>query len=278
MKTCKDCNQEKPHADYYKLTNSPDGLDRRCKECAKAYRKNRSKKLEGSFGPTKVCNKCGTEKSRDEFYANSGHPDGKTSICKVCHKAYQKRIKESEKTVPEEKACAVCKVVKPKNDFYHYSYSKNGLTTKCKQCHAEFYKENTEVYSARKKAYRQNPENLLRIYETEKARREANPEKYREYAQKRLNLKADAEFDPLVTVDSLRERQGDKCHYCGEDLDFSPKKRGDAYNPLGATVDHVIPLSKGGGWTFENCVLVCAHDNVSKGNRDVEEWLESKGY
>lgn len=34
-----------------------------------------------------------------------------------------------------------------------------------------------------------------------------------------------------------------------------------------ATVDHVIPLSKGGSIAIENCVLACSSCNVNKGNK-----------
>lgn len=35
---------------------------------------------------TKVCTKCGKEKSLDEFYADKRNTDGKTSWCKTCSK------------------------------------------------------------------------------------------------------------------------------------------------------------------------------------------------
>jgi 5-methylcytosine-specific restriction endonuclease McrA len=38
------------------------------------------------------------------------------------------------------------------------------------------------------------------------------------------------------------------------------------------TLDHVIPLSKGGTHSKENVVPACAHCNSSKGNKTLEEW------
>ncbi len=37
------------------------------------------------------------------------------------------------------------------------------------------------------------------------------------------------------------------------------------------TVDHIIPRSKGGRTTWENCVLACVACNTRKGNRTLEE-------
>ena len=44
------------------------------------------------------------------------------------------------------------------------------------------------------------------------------------------------------------------CMYCGK-------------KPKTLTVDHVIPISKGGKSTFENCVAACKTCNTKKGNK-----------
>ena len=50
-------------------------------------------------------------------------------------------------------------------------------------------------------------------------------------------------------------RDGYRCMYCGS------KDNGKL------TVDHVIPQSKGGRSTFENCVAACRPCNLKKGHR-----------
>jgi 5-methylcytosine-specific restriction endonuclease McrA len=39
-----------------------------------------------------------------------------------------------------------------------------------------------------------------------------------------------------------------------------------------ATIDHVIPLSKGGGNTLDNLVIACYSCNIRKANRMVEDF------
>jgi len=39
----------------------------------------------------------------------------------------------------------------------------------------------------------------------------------------------------------------------------------------GETVDHVLPRSKGGGNSWENCVLMCRDHNARKGDRTLRE-------
>jgi 5-methylcytosine-specific restriction endonuclease McrA len=57
------------------------------------------------------------------------------------------------------------------------------------------------------------------------------------------------------------------CAYCGSKEEL--------------TVDHVVPSSKGGKTTWENCVACCQDCNYKKGNKSVEEakmFLKFKPY
>ena len=53
-------------------------------------------------------------------------------------------------------------------------------------------------------------------------------------------------------------RDGFKCVYCGKES----KK---------LTIDHIIPKSKGGKSTFENCVACCKQCNLKKGHKSCRE-------
>jgi 5-methylcytosine-specific restriction endonuclease McrA len=57
---------------------------------------------------------------------------------------------------------------------------------------------------------------------------------------------------------TLINRDNHTCQFCG-----------DTEGPL--TIDHVLPRSRGGGTTWENCVAACLHCNHRKGNRTPEE-------
>lgn len=47
---------------------------------------------------TKLCNKCSTIKSLDEFYKDKNRADGRTSLCKECIKAYQKAYQSENRS------------------------------------------------------------------------------------------------------------------------------------------------------------------------------------
>lgn len=53
-----------------------------------------------------------------------------------------------------------------------------------------------------------------------------------------------------------------RCHWCGKELEYSEE-----------TLDHVIPLSRGGADRFENVVLSCKPCNSDRGN-DMPELKE----
>ncbi len=62
-------------------------------------------------------------------------------------------------------------------------------------------------------------------------------------------------------------RDGFKCQYCGSNNEL--------------TIDHIIPVSRGGKSTFENCVAACKPCNNKKNNRTPSEanmYLSKKTY
>jgi 5-methylcytosine-specific restriction endonuclease McrA len=63
----------------------------------------------------------------------------------------------------------------------------------------------------------------------------------------------------------LWEAQGGKCAICGEDMPW--QKRYHVSDSLKPTIDHVIPLSKGGAVGFGNIVATHLRCNNSKGAR-----------
>jgi 5-methylcytosine-specific restriction endonuclease McrA len=58
---------------------------------------------------------------------------------------------------------------------------------------------------------------------------------------------------------NLLARDGFKCAYCDKDLDINSM-----------TVDHIIPRSKGGQTTWENCISSCASCNHKKADAHPE--------
>jgi 5-methylcytosine-specific restriction endonuclease McrA len=112
-------------------------------------------------------------------------------------------------------------------------------------------------------------------YERDKEKRIAQACEHVKIRRARL---AGVDTDPGVTVPALRKIHGDNCCYCGVVMTFKRGKRGDGIAPNRATLEHVLPISKGGSHTFANTALACHRCNVTKNARTVEEWKKAQGY
>lgn len=73
-----------------------------------------------------------------------------------------------------------------------------------------------------------------------------------------------------ITLDKLISRDGNTCHLCGGECDKSDKRFGHV-GPLYPTIDHVVPLSKGGTHTWGNVRLAHFSCNSAKSARTGEE-------
>lgn len=72
------------------------------------------------------------------------------------------------------------------------------------------------------------------------------------------------EFDEEITRRLVFEKAGGVCYICKSETHF---ENGEGYIPLLATVDHVIPWTKGGSHTWNNVELCCLRCNIKKKNR-----------
>ena len=102
--------------------------------------------------------------------------------------------------------------------------------------------------------------NLAEERKKARERRKANPDVTRRAGRKRRALKAGALVAESVSLDHVFERDHGICTLC-----FKRVCRKDA------SVDHVIPLSKGGNHTYQNCVLAHKRCNARKRNRSIPQ-------
>lgn len=65
---------------------------------------------------------------------------------------------------------------------------------------------------------------------------------------------------PKFNARNLWERDGGRCQYTGRPL-----------RPGEGNIDHIVPRSRGGGTSWENCVLAAREVNSRKANRTPEE-------
>jgi len=83
------------------------------------------------------------------------------------------------------------------------------------------------------------------------------------YQSKRRKLRLKSLAPATITVAHLFRRGERDCALCGEPVDRTHKYP----HPMAATVDHRVPITKGGEHHLDNVQLAHARCNTSKGNR-----------
>jgi 5-methylcytosine-specific restriction endonuclease McrA len=113
---------------------------------------------------TKVCSKCGIEKSLSEFHKNNRNKLGVDSRCKQCKSEYaRKRQRElnpnykpriKENLPLNKKRCSKCGEIKDLTEYHVNKTKKDGIESACKVCSLKQKKEYAERNKERLKAYK----------------------------------------------------------------------------------------------------------------------------
>lgn len=188
---------------------------------------------------------------------------------------YKKAIDHGDGT----RTCTKCQERLPRTAFHKDKTASDGLRAMCKKCRIDkvkvWYKENIDDRRifARKR----------RLVNGDAARQKDN-ERYERDREKRIALatehshrrkarKLNTVVEKGISVLSLKKKHGTKCHYCQKEMDFT-KGVGRKFNNDMATIEHLIPLSRGGEHTFANTVLACRFCNISRGAKSQEDFEE----
>lgn len=170
-----------------------------------------------------------------------------------------------------DRVCGTCQEPKPLTEYHKDTRGPKGYRGICKPCRGgymhTYYRENREQKLEYEVNRRLNDLERIRgldnaRYQRDKAKR---IELATQHAQVRRARILGREVDQGITVLRLRKLYGDACPYCTQTMTFTPGKRGD-YNPLRASIEHLMPISKGGTHTWDNCILACLGCNLSRGN------------
>ena len=207
---------------------------------------------------SQVCIRCHEAKPIDDFrIRHKGNSVYREGSCKPCERDVQRKTRK-EKSPPK------------RTDSSEEQHERN------KQKAREWKLANRERVRENKRAWRQANKEKVNQQKREKYQRDrekliertnewvrANPEKAR--ANKALHEARRKGAEGRYTaadVKAILIRQNGLCVYCRCDIS-------ECY-----TVDHIVPLSRGGSNWVENIQLVCAPCNSSKNNRTHDEYIK----
>jgi hypothetical protein len=276
-KVCIKCLVEKPLDQFSKAPETKDGYRGACKECQREWRRSHARangipvrgqvSLETSERGSKICTKCGKEKSLEEFH--KGHAaGGRTPTCKACvkqyHKEYRQENKEREKVQSHERYVRNReRVLKRTKDYRQTHQAQRRLLQQQYIARPEVQEQRHRYYATFREQYPQI------VRERNQRWAQANPLKTSQYSRKRHAKKREVTTE---TVDYARilERDGWHCYICDQAIDPTVKK-----GPARLTFDHRIPVTprpgEPQGFHVEDNIkpthLVC---NQRKGNKPFE--------
>ena len=157
------------------------------------------------------------------------------------------------------KTCTKCGEEKSLEGFYFRKDSgrhRNECTECVKKHRGKYRKDNPEVVNAtNRRAYAKKPEQYQRANKARPNTRWLNRAMSSNTRAKSLGI-----YGKLTSsqIRLMFESHGNSCYYCQKILDTSKRE---------ATVDHVVPFTRGGLNTIQNCVPACLSCNTSKGNK-----------
>ena len=149
------------------------------------------------------------------------------------------------------KACSKCKVSRSLDMYGMLKTRGNRLRAECNDCRRRYRQDSRIAIQSSNKEYYAGHKSSHAL--SMKLWRNANPGKIRTYNSNRRALESGTVLSD--TWDVLIKLYGDRCMYpdC-ERMDI--------------TLDHIVPLSKGGAHAVDNFQILCKRHNSIKGNRN----------
>lgn len=169
--------------------------------------------------------------------------------------------------------CSFCKNVKTESEFYQQPASTRGYSYGCRECERRRKRLPPDKLKRRPNGSvpRNKSEYFKTYYLNNRDRRLKNRRLYYLTAKGSLSAKTSEHKRRLLEksqegsisvsdIQTLLNLQDNRCAKCLKEFNGTLKY----------TIDHIIPLSKGGGLRLENVQLLCKSCNCSKGAKTIQ--------
>lgn len=200
---------------------------------------------------TKTCTKCQTEKSVDLFHLCRNKP---IAVCKECKKAYGRQYYIDNKETVKVKRAVYQKAHLAEQYVHNQAWRKRNVE-KVREAGRRQYANNVEHHRAVKNAWREA--NVEKIKAIQRTHRLNNLEKFAEKQHiRRAKMRLNGVYQ--VSAKELVKLYSSPCIACGTTEQV--------------TIDHIIPIARGGRHSIGNLQPLCLTCNSSKNARTMAEW------
>lgn len=227
----------------------------------------------GKDGKVKIrCRKCGAEFERTVGFLRDGNV-----ICVECQKAETRRRNEEQRRAAAQEAETRkierewYRLAHPPKEAYEEQHeaflNRSGVCEICgksytvreyvESCGIKYARDNGVCSSECKK---EKAKRIARILH--KDRRDSHRHRARKFG---------LAYDSSITLKKLVERDGLKCAICGEVCDWNDHSWSKYSGPMYPSIDHIMPMAKGGPHVWENVQVAHIICNSEKGDRYEEE-------
>ncbi len=193
---------------------------------------------------------------------------------------YRIKVRKAINHPDGTRTCSECDIRQPMQNFHKDKGATDGYRSKCKKCRISLVQKwyQRDIKQRRLVAKERYKRDLDKIRKKDSERYQRDKEKRialaTEHSHLRKTRKKRVRSERGISRLSLKKIHGTKCYYCKQEMDFSVAK-GKKWNSNMATIEHLIPISRGGEHTFENTVLACRGCNISKSSKLESEFRDS---
>lgn len=207
----------------------------------------------------KTCNRCGETKPLDDFPPRSRKQsrDGRGSYCRPCNRELtRERMRRWRARNPErarQRAREDSRKLRERNPDYHRGWYRENAESereRSREVMRELRKTRPELERETRRRYRERHRERIR------ARERAHTHQRRAVKAATANSMLGG-YTSAYMVDYIAQLLQQPCFYCGD---------------VATTLDHVVPLSRGGLHIPANLAPACTRCNCSKSDRLLSEW------
>ncbi len=202
----------------------------------------------------KRCSKCSEEKSVLDFYIDDSHKDGYASYCKQCKCVYDRQYTAATYEKRQERAKLYRQRTKGQWSEYHRVYQQIHKK-RLREYSKKYHLENQDKLCKKSRDYYRNHKEEL----AEKKRRNRKKENYYQAVRRARKLNSQGQYT-FEDTQILLQAQNEKCLKCKK-----PFTEKNSYS-----IDHIVPLSKGGSNDIRNLQLLHRSCNTSKHTKTID--------